>query len=235
MRGSWNRKPASGYEVVRIRYDDGKPVAFEPFLEGFLVDDGRGHIARPVGLATTPGGALLVGDDANGVIYRVSYGERASTAQPSRVPAGPLQAQVNQGNNVPLLLQRVGDAPAVQVSSSGFSADGRIQPRYSEYYDGVSPAVSWQPVQGARSYALIVEDPDSRPITPFVHWVAWNIPADVTALPEGLPEQMRITEPGRRHARRNVTRFGRLLRSAPPGWRPAAPLPFPGPRPGYRA
>lgn len=195
MRGSWNRKPASGYEVVRIRYDNGKPVAFEPFLEGFLVDGGRGHIARPVGLAMTPGGALLVGDDANGVIYRVSHGERATTAQPSRVPGGPLQAQVNQGNNVPLLLQRVGDAAAVQVDSSGFAADGRIQPRHSEYYEGVSPAVSWQPVPGARSYALVVEDPDSKPITPFVHWVAWNIPAEITALPEGLPEQMRITEP----------------------------------------
>ncbi|HVJ39431.1 MAG TPA: YbhB/YbcL family Raf kinase inhibitor-like protein [Stenotrophomonas sp.] len=195
MRGSWNRKPASGYEVVRIRYDGGKPVAFEPFLEGFLVEGGRGHIARPVGLAMTPGGALLVGDDANGVIYRVSYGERAAHANPPKVPAAPLQAQVNQGNGVPLLLQRVGDATAVQVSSSGFAADGRIERRHSEYYDGVSPAVSWQAVPGARSYALIVEDPDSRPITPFVHWVAWNIPGDVNHLPEGLPEQRRITEP----------------------------------------
>jgi len=195
MRGSWNRKPASGYEVVRIRYDQGKSVAFEPFLAGFLVEEGRGHIARPVGLAMTPGGALLVGDDANGVIYRVSYGEGAAKANPPKVPAAPLQAQVNQGNGVPLLLQRVGDAPAMQVTSGGFAADGRIPPRHSEYYDGVSPAVSWQAVPGARSYALIVEDPDSKPITPFVHWVAWNIPGDLTGLPEGLPEQMRITEP----------------------------------------
>ena len=47
----------------------------------------------------------------------------------------------------------------------------------------------------ARSYALVVEDPDAKTITPFVHWVAWNIPASVTSLPEGVQEQMRLTEP----------------------------------------
>ena len=32
MHGSWNRRPPSGYEVVRIRFKDGKPVRFEPFI-----------------------------------------------------------------------------------------------------------------------------------------------------------------------------------------------------------
>lgn len=32
-------------------------------------------------------------------------------------------------------------------------------------------------------------------MTPFVHWLAWNIPAGVTQLPEGLQEQLRLTEP----------------------------------------
>src|SRR5690606_35899378 len=32
QRGSWNRDPPSGYEVVRIRFRDGQPTAFEPFL-----------------------------------------------------------------------------------------------------------------------------------------------------------------------------------------------------------
>ena len=40
-----------------------------------------------------------------------------------------------------------------------------------------------------------MEDPDAKPITPFVHWVAWNIPGSTTALPEGLQEQARLTEP----------------------------------------
>ena len=75
MRGSWNRHPASGYEVVRVRYENGVPRRFEPFVTGFLTDGGRTHIARPVGLAVAKDGALLVADDANGVIYRIAYGE----------------------------------------------------------------------------------------------------------------------------------------------------------------
>lgn len=36
MRGSSNRNPASGYEIVRIRFSDGQPQKFEPFVTGFL-------------------------------------------------------------------------------------------------------------------------------------------------------------------------------------------------------
>ncbi|MCW5982244.1 MAG: sorbosone dehydrogenase family protein [Bryobacteraceae bacterium] len=81
MRGSWNRKPPSGYEVVRIRFQDGKPQEFEPFLTGFLVRQGDGwtQFGRPVGLAVAADGALLIGDDTNGVIYRVSHEGRQSS------------------------------------------------------------------------------------------------------------------------------------------------------------
>lgn len=48
---------------------------------------------------------------------------------------------------------------------------------------------------GARSYLVIAEDPDARPVKPFVHWLAWNIPASVTHLPEGLQEQPRLEQP----------------------------------------
>ena len=40
FHGSWNRKPSSGYEVVRIRFKDGQPTAFEPFVTGFLTAEG---------------------------------------------------------------------------------------------------------------------------------------------------------------------------------------------------
>lgn len=42
---------------------------------------------------------------------------------------------------------------------------------------------------------IVAEDPDAKPITPFVHWVAWNVPGNVTSLPEGLQKQDRLTEP----------------------------------------
>jgi glucose/arabinose dehydrogenase len=73
MHGSWNRKPPSGYEVVRIDFEDGRPRAIEPFVTGFLVE-GPAYFARPAGIAVAADGALLIGDDANGAIYRVSYG-----------------------------------------------------------------------------------------------------------------------------------------------------------------
>lgn len=76
LHGSWNRLPPSGYEVARVRFQNGKPVRVESFLKGFLVTlgpDRWGAIGRPFGLATAPDGSLLVGDDLNGVIYRVRF------------------------------------------------------------------------------------------------------------------------------------------------------------------
>jgi glucose/arabinose dehydrogenase len=73
MRGSWNRNPATGYKVVRIRFVAGRPIGFEDFLSGFLVEDGRAHWGRLAGLAVAVDGSLLVSDDTNGVIFRVSY------------------------------------------------------------------------------------------------------------------------------------------------------------------
>jgi glucose/arabinose dehydrogenase len=77
MRGSWNRNPPVGYEVVRIRFGaDGRPVGMEPFVRGWLIEDGAAHFGRLMGLAQAADGSLLVGDDSNGVIYRISYGAR---------------------------------------------------------------------------------------------------------------------------------------------------------------
>jgi len=73
MHGSWNRSPAVGYRVVRIRFKDGQPQGFEDFLTGFLVEEGRAFFGRPAGLAVMKDGSLLVSDDANGVIYRIRY------------------------------------------------------------------------------------------------------------------------------------------------------------------
>lgn len=74
MRGSWNRNPPIGYEVVRIRFDAaGTPTAVEPFIGGWLIEGGRAHFGRLMGLAQLPDGSLLVGDDSNGIVYRVTY------------------------------------------------------------------------------------------------------------------------------------------------------------------
>jgi Raf kinase inhibitor-like YbhB/YbcL family protein len=107
-----------------------------------------------------------------------------------------MQQQAQRGNNVPLALVRTqskGDAK-LSVRSAAFAGGAPMSAKYSEYADGVSPPLSWSAVAGAKSYVVIAEDPDA-PQKPFVHWLAWNIPASVTSLPEGLQEQPRLTEP----------------------------------------
>lgn len=79
LHGSWNRETPTGYKVMRIVFRDGRPERFEDFLTGFLVDNNRAQIGRPAGLAVAKDGSLLISDDSNGVIYRVSYvGPRTS-------------------------------------------------------------------------------------------------------------------------------------------------------------
>jgi len=75
MHGSWNRNPPSGYEVVRIHFENGKAVKIEPFLEGFLMKQGAqwARFARPFGLTQLKDGSVLLGDEQNGVIYRIYY------------------------------------------------------------------------------------------------------------------------------------------------------------------
>jgi glucose/arabinose dehydrogenase len=74
MRVSWNRAPASGYKVARLRFQNGQPTAIDDFITGFLSNEDRANFGRLVGLAQLPDGSLLVGNDTNGVIYRVSHG-----------------------------------------------------------------------------------------------------------------------------------------------------------------
>ncbi|GAB3695783.1 sorbosone dehydrogenase family protein [Spirosoma flavus] len=72
MRGSWNRTQPSGYKVIRVHFENNKPVRAEDFVSGFLVNNNQAQFGRPVGIATLPDGSLLFTDDTNGVIYRVS-------------------------------------------------------------------------------------------------------------------------------------------------------------------
>lgn len=79
--------------------------------------------------------------------------------------------------------------------SQAFNGGQPIPPRHSAYDDDVSPPLAWAAVEGAQSYALVMEDPDADRPAPYVHWVAWNIPADVTAIPGGLPKDAHLAAP----------------------------------------
>jgi glucose/arabinose dehydrogenase len=71
LHGSHSRPQITGYKVIRVRMKDGQPTGeYEDFLTGFVLDNSTVW-GRPAGVAVTRDGALLVSDDANGVIYRV--------------------------------------------------------------------------------------------------------------------------------------------------------------------
>ncbi|HWX83264.1 MAG TPA: sorbosone dehydrogenase family protein [Xanthobacteraceae bacterium] len=71
--GSWNRSKRTGYKVIRIKLKDGVPTGeYEDFVIGFVVNDSEVW-GRPVGVAVARDGALLVSEDGNGTIWRVSH------------------------------------------------------------------------------------------------------------------------------------------------------------------
>jgi Raf kinase inhibitor-like YbhB/YbcL family protein len=84
----------------------------------------------------------------------------------------------------------------LKVASPAFAEDGRIPLRHSAYDENVSPEITWSkgPV-GTKSYVLLMEDPDAKKPKPVVHWVLFNIPADVTALREGIPGAAGLADP----------------------------------------
>lgn len=90
--------------------------------------------------------------------------------------------------SVPIALQREATraTAGIRVTSPQLDAGASIPERHTEYGEGRAPALRWQPVGGARSYAVLVEDPDAPTAEPFVHWLAWNIPPDMHELPEDI-------------------------------------------------
>ena len=80
MHGSWNRTIKQGYNVMRVKVDaNGKASKPMPFLTGFLQDEKADPPmwGRPVDILMMRDGSMLVSDDYNGIIYRVSYAATA--------------------------------------------------------------------------------------------------------------------------------------------------------------
>jgi len=79
--GSWNRAKRTGYKIIRAIVKDGVPTGeYEDFVTGFVIDD-RTAWGRPVGVAQDKTGALLFSEDGNGTVWRVTYGDRRSSAE----------------------------------------------------------------------------------------------------------------------------------------------------------
>jgi Raf kinase inhibitor-like YbhB/YbcL family protein len=208
MRGSWNRKPPSGYEIARIRFEGGKPVAFEAFAQGFLrhQDDRWTHQGRLAGLAQSRDGSLLVSDDTNGVIYRIAYTQKGRQGWPVGKPTNSEDANIR-------VIQRLESDPKPaklpQLSVEQFAADSRIEiasPAFSDNSplpdvfaatgENISPPLTWEKgPKGTKSYVVIMEDPDVQHDPPFVHWLIYNIPANTHSLEKGIPAVAQPAKP----------------------------------------
>jgi glucose/arabinose dehydrogenase len=78
--GSWNRSKKVGGDVLVVKLNkDGTVKSTEPFITGFL--ENNSYIGRPVDVMQMKDGSLLVSDDWNGAVYRVTYGKPKVAAQ----------------------------------------------------------------------------------------------------------------------------------------------------------
>jgi glucose/arabinose dehydrogenase len=75
FHGSWNRSLRTGYKLVRVQMKNGEPTGdYEDFVTGFVVDDA--HVwGRPVATLELGDGSLLMSEDGNNTIFRISYGQ----------------------------------------------------------------------------------------------------------------------------------------------------------------
>lgn len=72
QHGSWNRTTPIGYRVMMATTSNGKVTKYEPFAEGWLQDNKK-VIGRPVDIEWMKDGSMLISDDQQGAIYRVTY------------------------------------------------------------------------------------------------------------------------------------------------------------------
>jgi glucose/arabinose dehydrogenase len=72
QHGSWNRSEPQGYRVALVKFNQGKPISEQVFIDGWLTKNNE-VLGRPVDVLELPNGSLLISDDKLGVIYKVEY------------------------------------------------------------------------------------------------------------------------------------------------------------------
>jgi glucose/arabinose dehydrogenase len=77
--GSWNRSNKFGGDIALVKLNkDGSVKSVEPFITGFLQNNN--YVGRPVDVMNMPDGSMLISDDWNGAVYRVTYGPNKKVA-----------------------------------------------------------------------------------------------------------------------------------------------------------
>jgi len=84
-----------------------------------------------------------------------------------------------------------GNVMTMEISSSAFRHEREVPRLYTCEGKDLSPPLVWEGLpKGAKSVALIVDDPDApdpkAPKMTWVHWVLYNLPTSITGLPEAV-------------------------------------------------
>jgi len=98
---------------------------------------------------------------------------------------------------------------AFALSSPAFENGASIPKLHTYDGDDVSPGLAWDGAPaGAKSFALIMDDPDA-PVGTWVHWVLYDLPASLRGLPQGVPKLERLKGGGTHGASWGVDSFSR--------------------------
>jgi Raf kinase inhibitor-like YbhB/YbcL family protein len=93
----------------------------------------------------------------------------------------------------------------ISISAEGFKDGTTIPDVYTCKGKDISPSLSWKGIPaGTKSIALIMDDPDA-PGGTFVHWVLYNVPAQIQKLPEGMSHDKILSD----GSMQGMTDFGR--------------------------
>src|SRR5262245_18052333 len=104
----------------------------------------------------------------------------------------------------------------MQLTSTAFREGEPIPKQYTGDGRNVSPPLRWaDPPDGAKSFALIADDPDA-PRGTWVHWVLFNLPADALELPEGVPANDSLKN-GAKQGKNDFGKLGYGGPAPPPG------------------
>ena len=145
-----------------------------------------------------------------GFVLAVILALAACGPSPARErPMAQQQGEQHSGESITILRIQPRDQHGIEVTSPAVGVDGRIADRYSGYHDNLSPPLNWSAVPGARAYALVVEDPDAPRATPFLHWIAWDISGEATALPQAIADTAHpVSPPGMIQGKNDTGSFG---------------------------
>lgn len=122
MHGSWNRDEPAGYEVVAIRFEGGRPARFEPVLTGFLTPEGT-QFGRPAGLVQLKDGSVLVSEDENGVVHRLS----AAKTPPPRSSPSTSSSSPSPSRSWPRGSSSCGDSGGADARSRSVTAGSQVR------------------------------------------------------------------------------------------------------------